>query len=200
LLLGLGAAVVFGPGWGVAAFGALVLAAVGWVGAQDRLALRSAGATPLTADRHPRAHNLAKALAQQLGVPAPELFLLATARFNALACRRRSRFVLALSAGLLESCTRTELEAAIVSLIQRAEGDQMGLLRLAAAFGPFAGPWGERDPGADVRTAAVTRYPPAVSALLRKIDPEPGRYAPFYLAGARDSQTPAQRAAQVAEL
>jgi hypothetical protein len=189
-----------GPVWGMAAFGVLVVAAVGWVGAQDRLALRAGEAAPLAAHRHPRAHNLAEALAQQLGVPAPELFLLPTARVNALACRRRSRFVLALSAGLLESCTRTELEAAIVSLIQRAEGNQMGLLRLAAAFGSFAGPWRERDPGADVRTAAVTRYPPAVTALLRKLDPEPGRYAPFYLAGARDSLTTAQRAALVADL
>src|SRR5918999_5264616 len=71
LLVGLGIAATFGPGWGLAALAALVAAAGGWVRVQDRLALRAAGAEPLAADRHPRAHNLAAGLARQLGVPGP---------------------------------------------------------------------------------------------------------------------------------
>jgi hypothetical protein len=200
LVVGLGATVTAGPGWGVATAVAVGLALAAWVGAQDRLALRAARAEPLAADRHPRVHNLAVGVARQLGVAAPELRLLPTTRVNALACRAGFRLVLALSAGLVEGCTRTELEAVIVSLMLRTEGDAIARSRLAAAFGPLAGPWGERDPGADLRAAAVTRYPPAVAAFLRKLDPDAGRYGPFYLAASSDRPTPAERAAEVADL
>jgi hypothetical protein len=200
LVVGLGATTAAGPRWGVATVVALGLALAAWIGAQDRLALRAAGAERLAEDRYPRAHNLAAGLGRQLGVPVTDLRLLPTERVNALACRSGSKVVLALSAGLLEGCTRTELEAAIVSLMLRAEGDEIARSRLAAAFGPLAGPWAQPDAGADIRAAAVTRYPPAVAALLRRLDPEPGRYGPFYLAASSDRPTPAERAVEVADL
>jgi hypothetical protein len=200
LVVGLGATVAAGPRWGVATVVALALALAAWIGAQDRLALRAAGAERLADDRYPRAHNLAAGLGRQLGVPVTDLRLLPTERVNALVCRSGSKVVLALSAGLLGGCTRTELEAAIVSLMLRAEGDDIARSRLAAAFGPLAGPWAQPDAGADIRAAAVTRYPPAVAALLRRLDPEPGRYGSFYLAASSARPTPGERAVVVADL
>ncbi len=200
VVVGFGASLAAGPRWGVATVVVLGLVLAAWVRAQDRLALRAARAEPIDAGKHPRAHNLAAGLAHQLGVPTPELRLLPTTRVTALACRPGSRFVLALSAGLVESSTRTELEAAIVSLLLRTEGDEIVRSRLAAAFGPLAGRWADRDPETDVRVAAVTRYPPAVAGVLRKLDPEAGRHGPFYLAAVRDRRTPTERAAEVADL
>jgi hypothetical protein len=194
LLAGGAGAALGGPLWGasIGVFGAVAAAA--WLRSQDRLALRAAGAEVLEPPRHPRVHNLAAGLSRDLGTPPPELRLLPSPRLNALVCRPGPTPVLALSAGLLAACTRTELEAVVASLLLRVAGDGVERARLAAAFGLRPAP----DPGLDIRAAAVTRYPPALAAALLKCDPQPGRYRAFYFLA--EGSSPELRAAELLDL
>jgi hypothetical protein len=107
--------------------------------------------------------------------------------------------VLVCSEGLLESFTRTELEAVVASLLVRRRDHRALRPLIAAALGPLAPRLGAVSTADDVRTLSVTRYPPALSSALRRARPEQGRTAVFAFAPA-GPPSPEERAAEITDL
>lgn len=145
--------------------------------ALTRRALREAGARAVAGSEQPRFHNIASGLAQRLGLGPVDLYVIEGGGPNALA-GRTDRPVVAASLSLLESFTRTELEAVVAHcLVRHREAGRRGVSV------------GYSD---DVRAAALTRYPPALISALAKADAYKGRNASFFLV----AQSPSHRSVE----
>lgn len=172
-----------------------------WVRTQGRLALAAAGARRMTPGEQPRLANVVAGIASDLGMAAPELWLVERGGPNALACRSKGP-VLAVTTSLLDSFTRTELEAVVAHCLVRLAEGQVAAAQLSLALGRF-GLSSLRAVGAheDAAAAAVTRYPPALAQALAKSEPAGGRYAPLWFADDDPWHEPAtERAASLREL
>ena len=151
-----------------------------------RAALREAGATALGDDDEPRLRNLADGLGARLGLAHVDLYVYPKGGPNALAGRVERPFV-CVARSLLETYTRTELEAVVAHcLIRRSEPARSWL------------PIGYSD---DVRAAALTRFPPALVSAITKAEPYTGRFAAFYLVAEGPTHRPTdERAAALLDL
>jgi hypothetical protein len=204
------AAAVLVPGglawlWGGLAAGALVacLCAVlvaGWIALQPRRALGARAPVALDSEVAPRLSNVVAGLSGDLGVPAPRLWMVAGEGANAVVGRRGGPAV-GFTRPLLESYTRTELEAVAAHCLVRL--GRVGLRReaVAAALGPLGGRLGPLvDAREDATVAAITRYPPALASAIRKAAPS-SIGAPFlFVAPPPWHDDPEQRARAVADL
>lgn len=159
---------------------AVVLGGVWWVNNQGLFALRRAGARRLARDDWPRLRNIAAGLASDLGIRPPALYCIPDGGPNALVCRARGP-ALAVTRALVDSFTRTELEAVVAHCLVRLASDELDRAATISALGGWMvtkGPVvGVVD---DVRAAAVTRFPPAVVSALEKAEPRRGRFAAFW--------------------
>jgi Zn-dependent protease with chaperone function len=166
--------------WSLAVTALWAAAVAVWIRAQDRLCLRRHAARRLGSGDAPRLVNLARGLSSEIGVRPPALYVLAGSGNNALVCRAQGG-VLAVSNSLMDSYTRTELEAVVAHCLLRLEGPGLKRAALAAALGPAAGPvaasW---DAALDDRAAALTRYPPALAAAVHKADARGGRFRGYW--------------------
>lgn len=157
------------------------LGVLAWVGLppriQARRALREAGARRLQTGEWPRFRNLADGLAERASSPPPDLWVIEDGGLNALSCRLE-RPVVAVTQSLLDGYTRTEIEAVVAHCLVRN--------RVAGRKGVRVGY------DDDVRAAAMTRYPPALVAVLRKADAYEGRYAGFYMVADGPSHRPVE--------
>ncbi|HWC13060.1 MAG TPA: hypothetical protein VG929_00520 [Actinomycetota bacterium] len=131
-----------------------------------RKALKEAAAHRLPAGERPRFRNLAEGLAARASSGPPDLWVIETGGPNALTCRLE-RPVVAVTRSLLDEYTRTEIEAVVAHCLVRS--------RVAGRKGVAVGY------DDDVRAVALTRFPPALVAALRKAEPYTGRYGAFYL-------------------
>lgn len=162
---------------------------------------RRVGATPVQAGEWPRFLNLVTGLAQDLAMDPPETYVIGRASPNAIVWHGR-RPALAVTSGLLEEYSRTQLEAVVAHCVIRLRDG-----RIRAAMPPvWLGRWAHRlapqvGHDDDVRAAAVTRYPPALASAIEQASPSSGAYAPLWFAGSgaahRDA---AHRAADVLAL
>ena len=169
-----------------------VLAALGWLWVQPRLVLSRAAARPLAEGEHPRLANVAVGLAGDLHMPEPSIRLIEDGAPNALASYVGGP-VIVISTSFLESLTRTELEAVVAHTLLRTDPAAVRARGLRSAVGPLAG---ARNPtlSDDLRTCAVTRYPPALAAAIGKAVPAGGRWSAFWFVGSGDPvATPEER-------
>lgn len=187
---------------GVVAFIALFSGAIVWtVSNSGRGMLRRARAAPVKPGSSPRLENVVAGLARATKLPAPELWLIHDESPNALVCFTR-RPAIAVTSGLVDGYTRTELEAVIAHCFVRLAATETPLARTMLAFSAlspaFGVPVGDVD---DVRAAAVTRYPPALANAVMKASPRSGRGASFWFV-ADDAMhvPPAERAAALLDL
>ncbi|MGH2693701.1 MAG: hypothetical protein ACRDJJ_02685 [Actinomycetota bacterium] len=198
--LGIGAGVVWGPATGVVA--AVLVGGLGlsWERVQGRLALRSFRARRLNATEHPRVVNLLNGVASDTGAETPRAYVLDGGGPNALVCRAAGP-TLALSASLLESYTRTELEAVIAHCIVRLrDGATRGAGRWCA-FGALGGAGTTVGVPEDAAAAELTRYPPALASAIRKAEPRRGRFSPLFLVADHPShEAPEARVRALEEL
>ena len=176
----------------------VVSCAVGaaWVSVQGTRALRLARAEPAEASRICRALNLAEGLAQRGDAVVPDLRVMPGTEPNALVCRSRGRPVVALTEPLLDTFSRTELEAVVAHCVVRLRRSMLPE-SLFAALGRVPGSPPIVGGGDDVRAAALTRYPPALAAALGKAGP-PGPSAAFWFAAGPPTHEP--RAGRIALL
>lgn len=131
-----------------------------------------------------RAHNLLEGLAERAGVEAPQLHIYRGPP-NALAAPGR-RAAVGIADSALRDLARTELEAVLAHCVVRI------------AFLPRIHPVGYDD---DVRTVALTRYPPGLAAALAKLTPRRGPGAHWFTAAEAASHRPvAARVAALEEL
>jgi hypothetical protein len=161
------------------------LAALAWLWVQPRWVLSRAAARPLAEGEHPRLANLAVGLARDMHMPAPSIRLIDDGPPNALATYVGNP-VIVVSTSFLESLTRTELEAVVAHTLLRTDPGAVRVRGLRGAVGPLAG---TRDPtlSDDLRTCAVTRYPPALAAAIGKAVPAGGRWSAFWFVGSGGS-------------
>ncbi len=197
----IGAALALGP-IGVAAFAALFAGAIVWtVSNSGRGMLRREKAVRVRPGSSPRLENVVAGLARQTGVAAPELWLIDVPEPNALVGFTR-RPAIAVTSGLVEGFTRTELEAVLAHCFVRLAATASPLARTMLALSyvspAFGVPVGDVD---DVRAAAITRYPPALASAVTKAFPRRGRGAAFWFV-AEDGMhaSPAERAAALLDL
>jgi hypothetical protein len=163
-------------------------------------ALRSVKARRISAAQHPRFANLVAGLSADIGISAPELWVNDSEEPNAFIGRGRAGRVV-ISDGALRSLNRTELEALVANCLVRLES--RGWLEAGVASGsPFARLVGRVvDSSVDLKTVAVTRYPPALVSALEKSVPATGRFAPFYFSAIGPSHQPVdQRIAALNDL
>ena len=175
------------------------LAAFAWLWVQPRWVLSRAAARPLVDGEHPRLANVALGLARDMHMPAPSIRLIEGGTPNALPTYVGGP-VIVISTSFLESLTRTELEAVVAHTLLRTNPGAARVRGLRSVVGPLAG---SRDPtlGDDLRTCAVTRYPPALAAAIGKAVPAGGRWSTFWFVGSGDSvPTPEERTRALEDL
>ena len=180
---------------------ALVVLAFLWAGNQGLLALRSLKARRIHPEDEPRLVNITTGIARDLGVAPPALFVIPEDAPNAMVCRAKGPAI-GVTRGLLDTFTRTELEAVVAHCMVRLLSSDVERASLALAQGPLGTrsipPVGFQD---DVRAASVTRYPPALANAVEKAQPLPGRYAPFWFVADDPSHRPVEeRAAAIRDL
>lgn len=182
LVVAVATALVAGVAAGVIA-GVLVSAAWGaWIWRSGPGAVRrTLGAEPADAEEHARLHNLVEGLSTNVGVPKPELHVLADPAPNALVYGRAPRqATLVVTSGLLERLNRVELEGVLAR-------ELVGIRNLDVLPGTVAVPVLRSVPvralaerlrrtavptpvvTADANGASITRYPPALVAAYEKI-------------------------------
>lgn len=177
-----GAAIGFplGPAGAAAGAGGAVTAIVAYAATRPAAALRGAGVRRPRPGEAARLANIVAGLAPASGLPVPAVGLVDEGGPNALIGRRARRPTIAVTVSLLETYTRTELEAVVAHcLVRLASG---GLWR-AAAVAVFGGRDPVVGPHEDVCTAALTRYPPGLARALEAVEPRRGRDSVFWLAG-----------------
>ena len=152
--------------------------------------LRKVEAKPVTEGAEVRLENLVAGLVSKMGLRAPRVYVYDAPGTNGFTCRRRGP-VIGVSRRALTELNRTELEALIAHCLVRTHSPSLRLAPLACqarlfarALGPLVGP------PEDVRAAAVTKYPPAVMAVLEKCVPATGRYGPLFFAAEHPSHVP----------
>jgi hypothetical protein len=144
---------------------------------------------------------MASGLAGDLGMDPPSLHLIPAGGPNALVFLGSGPSV-ALSSSLLESFARTELEAVVAHCLIRVKETSLRRAMAAVWWGGnahrFAPEVGRDD---DIRTCALTRYPPALAAAVRKAVVRDERFGPLWFVGAGPAhRSAAERAADVLDL
>ena len=156
------------------------------------MALRRTGARPLREGEHPRLANIASGLARDLRIPEPGIRLIEGGSPNALASYVGGP-VIVIATSFLDSLTRTELEAVVAHTLLRTDRGIVRSRGLQSALSPLTG---SRDTtrNDDLRTCAVTRYPPALAAAIGKAVPAGDRRSAFWFVGSGDvGASPAER-------
>ncbi|MDQ3951862.1 MAG: hypothetical protein M3279_02685 [Actinomycetota bacterium] len=171
---------VLGP-IGIAAFAALFAGAIVWTASNSgRGMLRRERAVRVKPGGSPRLENIVTGLAERTGLPAPELWSIEDPSPNALVCFTR-RPAIAMTSGLVEGYTRTELEAVVAHCFVRLAATSTPLARTMLALSYVSPAFGVRVGDVDdVRAAAITRYPPALASAVTKAAPRRGRGAAFW--------------------
>lgn len=169
---------------------------------KDRVMLRRLGAQPLPRDRGARLRNIAAGLAGDLGVETPELFLVPEGGPNAWVRAGGNGGIVAVTASLLETYTRTELEAVVAHCLTRLHAGDFVYSNLAARWSDLGAGLAPRIGFAhDARAVAVTRYPPGLATALEKADGKIRHYAPlWFVADAPSHQPVSERIAAVSDL
>ena len=167
-------------------------AATRLISAQGARALRSLSAQRVGPGEEARLRNLAHGLARDAGVTPPSLWLIPDGGANALVCWHASA-VAAVTTGLVESYSRTELEAVVAHCLARIVRGDARRACVAVALGPLgralAPCVGCED---DLRAAAITRYPPALAEAIRKASSRGGRLAPMWFVADAPSHRPVE--------
>ncbi|HEX2057494.1 MAG TPA: hypothetical protein VHI71_03915 [Actinomycetota bacterium] len=166
---------------GIVAFAGLFAGAIVWTASNSgRGMLRRERAAPVKPGDSPRLENIVGGLAEKTGLPEPQLWLIDDPSPNALVCFTR-RPAIAMTSGLVDGYTRTELEAVAAHCFVRLAATSTPLARTMLALSyvspAFGVPVGDVD---DVRAAAITRYPPALANAVTKAVPRRGRGAAFW--------------------
>jgi len=180
LVVGVVSGVLGGPVAGVVVFVVVFAALSGWVywGA-DRLvrsSLKRSGVSLRDADPRvdARLYNMAEGLAATVGVRCPRLAVLDSDSLNAMVSgARRGRELVVVTSGLLEELDVVELEAVLAEVLYRLRhGEVAAETVLVATFGLGrsvllgAG----RDTRLDAGAVRITRYPPALTSALEKME------------------------------
>jgi hypothetical protein len=164
----------------------LVAAGVWWSTSAPARALKSIGARPVGAGEQPRLMNMVAGLSTDLSIPVPAVCVLEGGGPNAFVIGGRKPR-LGVTTSLLDTYTRTELEAVIAHCLGRIVSAGRGTV------GPI-------HLGDDIRAAALTRYPPALASAFRKAIPQSDRGGARWFVPAEGAADAEDRALEVLDL
>ena len=207
----LGASAAYGAvmalvAWLVGPLGAIVWLVVGALLATNRaLAARGEGARLLDGARRlehrPRLQRLVTGIAGDLGIEPPDVWVYEDGTLNAFVTRTSDGTAIAVAAGLPDAVTLTELDAVVTHCLVRLKTGLTG-----QAWARLVPGWTRRVPACapaahDIRAAAVTRYPPALAAAIRRCEPRDGRdQGLWFVPRASGECAPQARAAALEDL
>jgi len=173
--------------WGIVAFvvAGLAIAGVAFLVA-ERLALRLLKARPLAQGGSVMLRNQLEELCARAGVAEPDLYTVGPGA-PAIASVGRSNNALIVTDGLTDDLTVVELEAAVARELARTRSgsttvDTLAVPFLTLPFAMFGGlvdkalaffRGGDHDARVDLEGAAITKYPPGLSAALSKMSDAP---------------------------
>ena len=101
----------------------------------DRLVLGMSGAVPVTEAEAPELYALTRRLCQRAGLPMPRLYLIPAAQPNAFATGRNPQHAaVAVTAGLLETMDRSELEGVLAHELAHIKNRDILVASVAAAL------------------------------------------------------------------
>lgn len=116
--------------------GAILISGVGsWVSYynSDTIALSMAGARPVTHKTHPAYTNIVENLSQVARIPKPKTYLIDSPALNAFATGRDPRHgAIAVTQGLIDNLTRTELEGVIAHELSHIRNFDTRLMTIVA--------------------------------------------------------------------
>lgn len=168
----------------------------------DILMLRRLGARGLQPGEGARLRNISSGLSKDLGVPAPALMVIPEGGPNAWIRAGGKGGVLAVTATLLDTFTRTEIEAVVAHCLARMHGRDFVYSNLAARWSDLGAGLAPRiGTSHDARAVALTLYPPGLVDALEKADGKIRLYAPlWFVADAPSHQPVAERVAALSDL
>lgn len=174
--------------------------------AAGRRVLRRLRATSLRDGSEPRARNLVDGLADRIGIEAPSLWHIPDDRPNALVTHAGGPAI-ALTQGVLDGFSRTELEAVVAHCLVRLSAGAGLRPTTALDMARFGArslaelvtvPVGHRD---DVRAAALTRYPPGLARAIEKAVPlNAGHGSIWFVSGGRSHRPVTERLSELSDL
>jgi len=175
----------------------------------DALTLRLLGGRPLREGGSHMLRNQLEELCARTGVTEPDLYTVG-AGAPAIASFGRQSPSLVVTDGLSEDLTVVELEAAVARELARCRSGSMTVDTLAVTFitAPFAMlgdlgnkmlhfvRGGDHDAKTDLECVEITRYPPGLSAALRKMKlpaNQPASVAHLWASGPEANEAPVGR-------
>jgi heat shock protein HtpX len=101
----------------------------------DRIAIRAAGATPVTEAQMPEYYAVVRDLTQRAGMPMPKLYVTNDAQPNAFATGRNPQHAaVAVTAGILQICTWDELRGVLAHEISHVGNRDILIASVAATI------------------------------------------------------------------
>lgn len=181
------AAVIPGLPWWIGLLGIVIGPALVWFRLRSAATtvLARCGGTPVDLDDEARLANLVEELSLRTGSSTPELRVVSASSINAAAVSGAGIDTIVATRGLLDTADRMELEAVTAELLVRfRDGDAAAATEAVALLDwlwiPAIAPlttWARRqalpsdsDLRADAAAVGLTRYPPALEALLRRAE------------------------------
>lgn len=126
---------VYGYDWTFLVF-ALFISGIGsWISYynSDTIALSLAGATPVTRKTHAQYLNIVENLAHVAGIPTPKTYIIPSAALNAFATGRDPEHAaIAVTQGILDGMTRTEIEGVIAHELSHIRNYDTRLMTIVA--------------------------------------------------------------------
>jgi hypothetical protein len=199
LIAGLVVWLVVEPVVGLGVAGVMIVASQVRVAGGGKRLLRAAGARPMTRADGVRLPNVTQGLCTDLGIVMPALWIVDTDGPNAAVAWTSGGGHIAVTSALLAGSTRTEMEAVVAFCLARmATGEARRATYLAAMGLPIGDKIGRRY---DVAAVAITRYPPALAAVLAKAAPRRDRAARLWMVGDPKTHEPLEeRLAELSDL
>jgi heat shock protein HtpX len=176
LLLAIGA--VLGGRW----ITIMLIAAIGMNGIayffSDKIAIRAAGAEPVSEAEFPELHQIVRGLADRAGIPMPRLYVSPSPQPNAFATGRNpDNAAVAVTQGILPILDRRELEAVLAHELSHVQNRDILISSVAATVGAvitwvahlafFVPIGGDDDDGNPIAALLLVILAPIAAALIR---------------------------------
>jgi heat shock protein HtpX len=179
LLMGIGS--LFGTGGLIIGLGIALVFVGGSYWFSDKLAVKAAGAQPVTEQEAPRLYAIVRDLAQRDGIPMPRIYISPAAQPNAFATGRGpNRAVVAVTQGLLQILDPDELRGVLAHELSHVKNRDILIGSVAAAlamgitfiarmamWGAIFTGGGDRDGGNIFGVIAMAILAPIAAALIQ---------------------------------